>query len=164
MLFVKPASEKEAALIADISRETFVDTFADQNTEANMQKFLAEQFSRDMVMAEPGKPNHFFYLAIQDTEPAGYLFLKDEPALDSIEISRIYVRKPFIGKGAGRLLMETAISFAKTRNKTSLWLGVWEQNHRAIRFYESFGFKKFSEHDFILGDDLQCDWLMKLIL
>jgi ribosomal protein S18 acetylase RimI-like enzyme len=42
------------------------------------------------------------------------------------------------------------------------WLGVWEDNHRAIRFYEKNGFEKFDSHPFILGESKQTDLLMKL--
>lgn len=164
MLLIRPATENDAALIAEISRETFTDTFAAQNTAANMQKFLSEQFSRKMLMQEVGQPGHIFFLAMIGETPAGYLFLKDIQPDETIEISRIYVCSPFIGNGVGKMLMQTAIQYAKKENKKTVWLGVWERNHRAIRFYESFGFKKFSEHDFILGDDVQCDWLMQLHL
>lgn len=164
MLLIRPATENDAALIAEISRETFADTFAAQNTAANMQKFLSEQFSKEMLMAEVGRPSNIFILAIADDIPAGYLFLKEEPGGDSIEIARIYVRRSFIGKTVGKQLMQTAIGYAKNANKTSVWLGVWERNHHAIGFYKSMGFTKYSEQDFILGDDVQNDWLMKRVL
>jgi ribosomal protein S18 acetylase RimI-like enzyme len=164
MLRIRPVAENEAALIARISRETFVDTFAAENTTTNMEKFLTEQFSTEMLVQEVGQPGHIFFLAMMGETPAGYLFLKDIQTDETIEISRIYVHRSFIGGGVGKMLMQTAIQFAKKENKKTVWLGVWKRNHRAIRFYESFGFKKFSEHDFILGDDVQLDWLMQLHL
>jgi ribosomal protein S18 acetylase RimI-like enzyme len=45
-----------------------------------------------------------------------------------------------------------------------VWLGVWKENHRAIKFYERWGFEIFAEQEFILGNDHQIDWLMKKTL
>ena len=149
-----------------MSRETFYETFAVHNTRADMDKFLSEQFSKEMLMAQVGAKDYVFYIAYVDEQPAGYLFLKNgaEAGTGSrypIEISRLYARNSFIGKGIGRSLMETALQYAVQNGNDCIWLGVWELNHRAIRFYTSFGFEKFGEHDFILGNDLQHDWLMK---
>jgi ribosomal protein S18 acetylase RimI-like enzyme len=113
------------------------------------------------------EPNNFFFIAFDGAEAVGYVKLKDgasPPALEnisSLEIARIYVSKKSIGNGIGRLLMEQCIAFAKEKNKELLWLGVWEKNQRAIDFYQRWGFEKFSDHYFQLGDDIQQDWLMK---
>ncbi len=166
---IQKADSTQAALIADLSRETFYDTFASENTEADMKLFLDEQFGKEMLMEElKGEGNHFF-LAYESNTVAGYVFLKERsPAalasINAVEISRIYVRSSFIGKGIGKQLMETAISFAISKKLACIWLGVWENNLRAIRFYESFGFVKFGEQDFLLGRDIQRDWLMRLVI
>jgi ribosomal protein S18 acetylase RimI-like enzyme len=66
-----------------------------------------------------------------------------------------------IGKGVGKKLMQTSHEVAEQRKKQILWLAVWKENQRAIDFYEHWGFEIFGEQDFLLGDDLQKDWLMK---
>ena len=66
-----------------------------------------------------------------------------------------------IGKGVGKKLMQTCHEIAKQKGKKILWLGVWKQNQRAIDFYTAWGFEIFGEQEFILGDDVQTDWLMK---
>ncbi len=167
-IFIRTASIADAELIAEISRECFYDAFAKDNTQADMDKFMSEKFSVETLMAEVGVPRHIFMLAYLDNEPAGYLFIKDNghPALsdNAIEISRIYARDRFIGKGVGRSLLLAALAEAKAMKKDKVWLGVWEHNHRAIQFYSSFGFQKFSEHEFVLGSDVQTDWLMVRVM
>ena len=169
MIVIKVAHISDAVLIADMSRKAFYDTFAEHNTKEDMDKFLSTQFTKRQLMAELGVEGNSFFIAYNDDLPAGYLFLKIEthPALgtdQAIAISRLYANKLSIGKGIGKALMTTAIGFAQTAYKDTIWLGVWEHNLRAINFYTSFGFEKFGEHDFILGDDVQRDWLMKLSL
>lgn len=166
MIQIRLAEATEAELIAEISRETFYDTFAVHNTVADMDKFMAGQFSTEQLVEEFALAGHTFFLAWVDDLPAGYVFLKNKahPSLGSdsaLEISRLYVRKAFIGKGIGKLLMLKAIEFAEQLQKEWIWLGVWEHNQTAIQFYKAFGYEKFAEHNFILGDDVQLDWLMK---
>lgn len=163
---IRQATAADAALITAISRETFYESFADQNTEEDMQLFLDEQFNTAMLMAEVEEPHHTFFIISVDDEVAGYAKLKDNthPQLSdhsrAIEISRFYARKQMIGKGIGKAMMLHLIDHARSLNKNIIWLGVWEHNARAIAFYSTFGFTKFSEHDFLLGTDLQRDWLM----
>ncbi len=166
-LSIRTANKDDAALIADLSRQTFYETFAAQNTKSDMEKFIAEQFSRELLMEQVSEPGNIFLIAFVDDQPAGYARLKDSenPATlgnaDALEISRIYVTNTAIGTGIGKALMQECIRVAIKRNKEMIWLGVWEHNTRAISFYEKFGFSKFATHVFLLGNDPQTDWLMK---
>lgn len=166
-LMLRTATTADAALIADVSRQTFYDTFAPHNTEADMKKFLDEQFTKGRLMLEVGAPDNEFFLAYAGEQVAGYLKLRDAKVPDalkgilSLEVARLYVLKEFLGKRVGAFLMDAAIETAVEKGKQVLWLGVWEANGRAIAFYERYGFKKFGEWDFLLGDDMQRDWLMK---
>ena len=78
-----------------------------------------------------------------------------------MELQRLYVDLPFQGMGIAKQLMDECEAFAKSKNKEWLWLGVWEHNYKAQHFYQKNSFKKFSEHQFTLGSDVQTDWLMK---
>jgi ribosomal protein S18 acetylase RimI-like enzyme len=168
MLDIKivPAGLNEAELIAIISRETFFDTYAAENTAENMAKFMTQQFGKAMLKAEVGAEGNHFFLAYNEGEVAGYLKLKEaiHPQLAgerAIEISRIYVCKPFIGKSVGKALLHTAIEFAKDHANDWIWLIAWKENKRALEFYQKYGFEIFAESTFVLGDDLQSDWVLK---
>ena len=90
--------------------------------------------------------------------PSAQTELKDEI---SLEIERIYVKKAHQGKKVGQVLFERALETARLQNKTYLWLGVWEENLKAIRFYEKNGFVAFDKHIFKFGEDEQTDIMMK---
>ena len=79
----------------------------------------------------------------------------------AMEIGRIYIVRDKIGQGAGHALMTQCLVTARQKDAEVVWLGVWEKNVRAIRFYQKWEFEKFGEHIFILGKDVQNDWLMK---
>ena len=132
--------------------------------------YFEEGFSDEKLTAELTDENSEFYFAIFDNEVIGYLKinfgasqteLKDNKAL---EIERIYVSKEFHGKSVGQLLYIKAIEIAKEQNSEYVWLGVWEENHRAIQFYKKNGFVEFDKHIFKLGNDEQTDIMMKLKL
>jgi ribosomal protein S18 acetylase RimI-like enzyme len=167
---IRVATRNDAALIADLSRVTFYETFAGQNTKENMDKFMNEQFTRDKLMKEVGTDSNIFLVAEVNGETVGYARLRESPEpkelkeKPAIELARIYSVQSRIGKGVGSALMEKCIEVAIQQNKKTIWLGVWEKNEHAISFYERWGFEKFSEHEFILGDDVQTDWLMKKAL
>ncbi len=80
---------------------------------------------------------------------------------NAIEGCRIYILKKAIGMGLGKQLMQACLQRAQNLGASWIWLGVWEQNSRALAFYKKWGFEKFGEHIFMLGDDPQTDWLMK---
>ncbi len=167
MTKVKRANKTDAELIATLSRQTFIETFAEHNSAENMDKFLSTSFSHENLVKEVEEPENIFLIAYEDDEPVGYAKLREGKnsaelnVPDTIEIARIYAVKSSIGKGIGKLLMQECIDIAISNKKKSIWLGVWEHNKKAIDFYTKWGFEKFSTHIFILGDDAQTDWLMK---
>jgi len=167
---IRRATSGDAELIADLSRSTFLETFASQNTKENMDKFMNEQFTREKLMKEVGAQQNIFLIAEIDDEAVGYARMREVPnpagldSLPAIELARIYSVQSRIGKGIGSALMKKCIEVAQQEKKQVLWLGVWEKNEHAISFYERWGFEKFSEHEFVLGDDVQTDWLMKKAL
>jgi ribosomal protein S18 acetylase RimI-like enzyme len=167
---MKKVSIDDIDELQKIGRQTFFETFSEANSEENMQKYLQEELSLEKLTVELDDKNSQFFFAIIDTEVIGYVKLnlgqsqtelKDDNAL---EIERIYVLKRFQGKKVGQLLYEKAIEIAKQQNVDYVWLGVWEENYRAIRFYKKNGFIEFDKHIFQLGNDEQTDLMMKLQL
>jgi len=160
----------EVNQLRKIGKQTFYETFASSNTEENIQNYLAEGFSIEKLTNELNDKNAEFYFAKIDDDIVGYLKLnfgvsqtelKDDKAL---EIERIYVSKEFHGKKVGQLLYDKAVGIAKERKADFIWLGVWEENPRAISFYKKNGFVEFNKHIFKLGEEEQTDIMMKLKL
>lgn len=167
---VRFATKEDGPMIAEMSRRTFYDTFAEHNSKEDMDKFMNEQFTYERLVQEVGSPSNIFIIAEIDGRAAGYARLRESGApeilgdMPSIEIARIYALQTMIGKGIGNALMKKCLDTAYEMGKRIIWLGVWEKNDRAISFYKKWNFEKFDEHDFILGNDVQRDWLMKKTL
>ena len=156
--------------LRNLSIQTFKETFEEVNTEEDMQKYLDENLSIEKLKSELENPNSEFYFAENNDEILGYLKLNFKDAQtekleeNHFEIERIYVLKAFLGQKIGQILFNKAIEIGREKNLEYVWLGVWEENHRAIRFYGKNGFEIFGKHDFVLGKDVQTDLLMKLKL
>ena len=154
--------------LQEISRTTFKETFEIHNSTEDLNKYLNEQLSLDKLSIEMQNPNSAFYFGEINIEAAGYLKLNWGNAqteledLDAFEIERIYVLNQYLGKGLGAFLMDAALEIAHKMKPSYIWLGIKKKNERAIRFYEKYGFKVFSNHSFTLGNDIQNDLLMKL--
>lgn len=164
---ISKASIGEIETLQQIGRATFFETFAASNTASDMKKYLDENFHQDKLSAEIKRPDSQFYIAWEDEHAIGYLKvnagqaqteLQDE---SSLEIERIYVLSAYHGKKVGQLLYEKALEVAGLLKKSSIWLGVWEENPRAIKFYTKNGFVPFDQHIFKMGEDEQTDIMMR---
>lgn len=168
MTQIRQACEQDLEVLIEIGASTFRDTFSDSNSEVDMEKSLAEQFAPDQLLRELRTPgSRFFLLFGEEGRCLGYSKLNTGSAQtepedpEALELQRLYVRKEAHGTGFGQMLFDVAIHLAETEGHPYLWLGVWEHNLRARRFYERNGFQVFGQHTFVLGDDPQCDLLMK---
>ena len=165
---IKKATIFDLETIQEISKQTFIETFAEVNTPENMDNYIQKNFNKEQIASEINNRDSVFYLAIFDNETVGYLKLNFGKAQTesfnehALEIHRIYVLKAFHGKKIGQLLLDEALKIAQQAKAEYLWLGVWEENHRALQFYTKNGFVEFDKHIFTLGNDIQTDLLMKL--
>lgn len=166
-LNIRRGTGGDAALLADLGARTFSETFAADNTPEDMAAYLASSFSPEQQAAELADSQCSFQIAETNGVAVGYAMLRSGSALDSvtgdepIELVRLYVSKESLGGGIGAALMQACIAEAKQRGYKTLWLGVWEHNHRAQAFYRKWNFHDVGTHVFQLGGDLQTDILMQ---
>ncbi len=169
---IRRVSLNDAPALAKISRQTFYDTFTGTCTEEDMQYFLKLYFNLAQVQTELSYPDDYYYFAELDGEPVGYLrFMEDYrnwkevKQWKALELKRSYVDKEFFGKGIAQQMMDYFISFAQQNKYQVVWLGVWENNLRAQKFYEKYQFKNSGHtHDFPIGNTPQTDfWFWRFL-
>ncbi len=164
---VRDATFSDALVITQLSVTTFAETFAADNKKEDMDKYIREEMSYDKIAAEVGDGANSFFLVEVAGVAAGFAKVRSikHPAelegTRSLEIERLYALKAHHGKRIGAALMQKCLDHAARNNFHTIWLGVWEHNHKAIEFYKRWGFEFFSSHVFKLGDDEQTDLMMK---
>ena len=167
---IRAVEPYEIEKLQNIGRRTFKESFGDENSDSDMKRYLNEKFNSEKIKSELINPNSTFYFAETGRSIVGYLKLNKGDAQtentneNALEIERIYVLKEFQGKQVGQMLFDKSLQVARLNHVDYLWLGVWEKNARAIKFYAKNNFKRFGEHVFELGADLQTDVMMKLEL
>lgn len=168
VLSLREAELSDLATLLDVAQTSFVQAFTEGNKPENVQAYLSQAFTQVQLEKEWRNPASTFLLASLKGKLVGYTKVNlaaaqtDVQDPESLEVARLYTLEEVWGKGVGQFLLDAALAFAKEKGKTFVWLGVWEHNARAIRFYEKNGFKTFGSHPFPFGDEIQNDWLMRV--
>lgn len=160
---------EDLEVLVEISRNTFIDAFEKDNDPDDFRHYINEAFGAVSLKEQLKDPNSVFYFVFMDSDLVGYFKLNWSSAQterfdDGIELERIYVIPLHQNKGFGNTILQYVITLVRSRGFIFLWLGVWQKNESAVRFYERHGFIKFSTHPYFIGKDEQTDWLMKLDL
>jgi ribosomal protein S18 acetylase RimI-like enzyme len=168
-LNIRRGTVEDAELLAPLAVKIFNDTFAGNplNKPDDMQAYITEFLSVGVFSKDLADENSIFFIAETEKKIIGYAKLieystencvSDE---NPIELNKLYITHEFHGKGIAQALMEKCFAEAKSKNYQTMWLGVWEFNFRAQKFYQKFGFRQVGNHIFQLGSDPQTDWIME---
>ncbi|MRH41418.1 GNAT family N-acetyltransferase [Aquibacillus halophilus] len=163
---IKKCTKKDLHKLQEISYETFIETFKDQNSPENMSSYLERAFNIKQLEKEIATISSQFFFIYFNDELAGYLKVNTNDAQsekmgdESLEIERIYIKKNFQRHGLGKYLLNKAINIAMKGDKKNIWLGVWEKNENAISFYKKMDFVHTEAHSFYMGDEKQIDFIM----
>lgn len=169
---IRRAGIKDAAALSVMACKTFYDTFNGTCTEEDMNAFLQQNFSEASLLLELQNEKDCCFFIEENGVPLGYIrFMEDYSSLPlmqqwkALELKRIYILQQHHGKGIAQQLMDFILSYAKSENYEVIWLGVWEHNNRARKFYEKYGFINSGHtHDFPIGNTPQTDiWMWKFL-
>lgn len=163
---LRRATPQDALRLSEFASRMFAETFAASNTPEDLELHLAHTYHPDLQRRELSDPRYATVLAEVDGALAGYAQLREVPAPGAvttprpIELLRFYVDRVWHGRGIAGSLMEAIFAAARERGAESVWLCVWQQNLRAIAFYNRQGFVAVGTQNFVLGTDHQLDWVM----
>jgi ribosomal protein S18 acetylase RimI-like enzyme len=167
MITIRKVCLSDIDTLLVLSLKTFYDAFEHLNNPDDFEAYTSKAFTREQLLSEIENPDSEYYFAMLDDEAVGYIKLNYRDAQaefqepDAVEVSRIYVLADQQGKKIGNQLLDFAIDKAISDKMTYIWLGVWEHNHAAMRFYERNGFVKIGSHQFVVASDVQTDFLVK---
>ena len=168
-LKIRRGNIEDAETLAPLAVKIFNDTFAANplNKPEDMRSYITEFMSVEAFEKELTDKNSIFFIAETKGEMIGYAKLQEHSTEDCvsdknpIELCRLYVAQEFHGEGVAGKLMDECFAEATRKNFQTMWLGVWEFNFRAQKFYEKLGFSKVGKHIFQLGSDAQTDFVME---
>lgn len=159
--------KKDLSLLREMAIQTFRETFGDFIKEADLAHFYTHDLSLETLEREWENPESAHYFVLHEGQPVGFLKVNwgaaqtEHELEDAFEIQRIYVLQTHQGYGLGKKLFEFALEKARKAGFDWAWLGVWEKNVKAQNFYFKYGFERFGEHEYVTGETVDIDWLLK---
>lgn len=160
----------DVEVLQALALRIFYHSFAALNTEANMKAYTDMAYNREQLLAEINDAGSEHYFLCDGEKKIGFLKLNtaevqsDIHDPESLEIQRIYIDQDYQGRGLGAQLLHFTMERAKALHLKYIWLGVWEKNPDAIRFYQRHGYEIIGSHPFVMGDEGQTDILMRYLL
>ena len=166
---IRPAQAGDAERLSEFAERVFDEVFSEGNDPGDMASYLNEAFSPEIQRREITEPGGIMLLAVDPKSDglAGYLHIapSERPGCvvgdAPVELKRLYVDPAHHRRGIGRQLLDHGIARARAAGAKTLWLGVWERNFTAQAFYAREGFVRVGDHPFVLGSDVQTDWIMQ---
>ena len=167
-ILIRQAKLSDVNLIVELGIQTQEETFLKDNKREVMDSFLAQTFTKEIISNEIRDQNASYFITENNGNAIGYFKLRRNNFVENtlagenaIELQRIYLLASEKGKGLGKLQIAKSIEIAQKEGYTIMWLGVWEKNLNAIKFYKKMGFEIFSKHSFDFGGDPQNDFMMR---
>lgn len=164
---ISPIKIDQVEALRDLAMQTYRETFGASIKEADIVDYFATDLSLATLSQELANPESQHYFLNLDNQPVGFIKVNqglaqtEQELPNAFEIQRIYVKKAYQGQGLGKILFEFALDLAEKSECDWVWLGGWEHNYKAQAFYAKYGFEKFGQHEFVTGETVDIDWLLR---
>lgn len=164
---LRSPTHRDLSALADLGRDTFVETFGDLYSPEDLNDFLTKVYSESAVAEELQRSDLHFQVISKGEQLIAFIKIgpvhvpAENPASDAMEIWQIYVRKEFLGQGLGTQLMNWAEEYFSSLQTSEIYVSVFSENPRAIRFYKRYDFEKIGEYGFVVGNQIDLEWIMR---
>lgn len=158
MIQVIKASIKHTELIAEIGKQSFLDSHKNCASKEELNHFVNENYTSKALLEELKNSKYYYHVIYLNNIAVGFSKIeldtpyKNEHDSGLAKLDRIYLLKEYHGKGLGAKLLEFNIQFSKTKKQNGIWLFTWVENKRAINFYLKEGFTVVGKHDYKISE------------
>ena len=158
MTSIIKAKDKDFSLLADLGRESFLESHGRSASPEDIDTYAKENYTVEVFKKEISDPKNIYHIIYCDDQPAGYSKIvfnvphSNIPLENVTKLERIYLLEKFYGLKLGFELFKFNLELSKKNDQAGMWLYVWKENKRAISFYEKTGFKIIGSHDFKISE------------
>lgn len=162
-MIIRQAVPDDIAALSDLACRVYAATFGHALSKgelaAALQETKSEAYFRTVIDTDA------LLIALHGDRFVGYaqiceMVLPVEGAAPgSQQLNALYVDPALHGKGVGKALLDAALALPRVRDGHTLYLDVWEENRRALSFYQRNGFEAVGYCDVVIdgtviGQDL----------
>jgi ribosomal protein S18 acetylase RimI-like enzyme len=154
---IRRAEPRDAAVLAELGRQTFVESHGQSASKEILDRYLNVKYDPQVVLDELNDPNNLIHLITFGEQAVGYAKLVLNMSHPNVaepkaaKLDRLYVLEAYHDQKLGLALFNHQLELAKALDQQAMWLFVWVDNHRAIRFYTKAGFEIVGSHLFALS-------------
>lgn len=154
MSVILRATKSDFKILADLGRQTFIESHGESASKADIDFYLNEKYTYKALQEELSNADNIYHIIYYEDQPIGYskIVLNNPPpniqSHNVTKLERLYLLKEFYKLKKGLELFNFNVELSKTKNQVGLWLYVWKENERAVNFYIKNGFHIIGSHDF----------------
>ncbi len=155
---IRTAHAADAEALSRLGTQTFCDTFGHLYPPEDLAAYLSEAHTPEAWRKLLTTPHTRTWLwEAEGGEPVAYAVAgpcklpHPEVTEGAGELRRLYVARSQQGTGLGRALFDVALGWLESEGRSPLWVGVYSENHRALRLYLGRGFVQVGEYEFPVG-------------
>ncbi|MEO8406585.1 MAG: GNAT family N-acetyltransferase [Chitinophagaceae bacterium] len=158
MISIIKATEKDAALLSELAKITFIQSHGHSVEKEDIDSYVTEKYSEAILKQELSDRRSIYHLLYYNDQPAGFSkIIFNEPYKDSdvkniTKLERIYLLKEYYDLKLGKELFAFNMELAKVNDQSGIWLYVWKENERAVKFYQKNGFEIIGSYDFKISE------------
>lgn len=166
-LVIRRVGPEDVEAVVQIARKTFKETYEAHVKPADIQQYMDHSLASQVLQGELEANGSAWYMAFLDDEAVGFIKIRwENPAghlqgRNPLELQRIYVLQEYQGFSIGSALIAQVKQYAQSHDFNTIWLQVWQKNTKAIKFYQASGFVIYDTTRFVMGNEVQQDFLMR---
>ncbi|MGB5026719.1 MAG: GNAT family N-acetyltransferase [Saprospiraceae bacterium] len=156
---IRPATSSDVSAIGIIGKTSFIESHGHSASLKDINCYIETVYDENTVLSELNDPSNMYHLLFYQSKLAGYSKIKLNTACDWVQIraiaklDRLYLLQSYYGQKLGYQLMDYNLQLARKGQQKGIWLFTWIENHRAISFYNKFGFKIVGKADFRISEN-----------
>ena len=183
---LRRATSEDAEALSTLASTCFRQTFGHLYTPDDLDRFIHEAYSPEVLRAEltdPKRPTWLLFLEESEADVTapectdartasegkliGYVTVcpahlpHPEVKEGDGEVQRLYLLQEYQGGGRGSRMLEHALNWLEADGPRTLWIGAWSENYGAQRLYGRYGFTKVGEYSFMVGDHADREFILR---
>lgn len=152
--YIRKAKPNDSSIIMHLAATTFIESHGHSAPEDDIIDYIRNNYSIERIKKELEDANNHYYLIYTGQKAVGFSKINLNSPNHSVDskiiakLERLYILAEFHGLSYGYQLFNFNLELTKKYSQDGIWLNVWVENVKALKFYKKLGFKKIGDYYF----------------